>query len=204
MLASVSHVANVSGFAFGNTVSTDYPTVNGVGTTLAAAKTGTLTVRTDANTGTLTMTTGHGIPTGARIAIFWTDPTTLLKMCQHKVTVGTVATDSVPIDLGVGNDLPVAATAVTVQVTTDVDFLLESTVVDFLAASGSSYCHASFEAAAGTIIFATLVQSAALAYIWNSATGITAPITADVAKVWITNGDAAAANAIQIAAGSTL
>lgn len=78
--------------------------------TLNAAKTGTLATRTDANTGNLTMTAGHGITTGQIIDIYWDGGV------QYAVTVGTVATNDVPIDLGVGDDLPAQDTAITAVV----------------------------------------------------------------------------------------
>ncbi|WP_020472480.1 hypothetical protein [Zavarzinella formosa] len=79
---------------------------------VAGAKTGTLTTRTDANTGTLTMDAGHGITTGARLDLYWATGSRL------GMTVGTVSVNSVPIDLGSGDDLPVASppTAITAKV----------------------------------------------------------------------------------------
>ena len=78
---------------------------------LAVAKIGQLTTRTDANTGTLTMAASHGITTGARLDIFWTEAG--VKGARYGVTVGTVSVNSVPIDLGAGDDLPTNLTAVT-------------------------------------------------------------------------------------------
>lgn len=75
--------------------------------TVAAAKVGQLTTRTDANTGTLTMSGGHGITDGDVIDIYWTGGS------QRGATVGTVATNSVPIDGGIGDDLPTNLTAIT-------------------------------------------------------------------------------------------
>jgi hypothetical protein len=75
--------------------------------TVAAAKSGTLHIRTSATVGTLTLADNHGITTGNKIDIYWSGG------CRRGVTVGTVATNEVPFSLGTGNDLPVAATAVT-------------------------------------------------------------------------------------------
>src|SRR5678815_5092823 len=76
---------------------------------LAAAKVGQLTTRTDNDTGTLTMVAGHGITTGARLDIFWEEAG--VKGARYGVTVGTVATNSVPFDLGAGDNLPTNLTA---------------------------------------------------------------------------------------------
>jgi hypothetical protein len=86
--------------------------------TLAAAKTGTLTTRTDNDTGTLTMTAGHGITTGQTLDVYWAGGQ------RRGMTVGTVATNSVPIDGGAGDNLPANTTAITAMVPTSVPFLL--------------------------------------------------------------------------------
>jgi hypothetical protein len=84
--------------------------------TAAAAKIGQLTTRTDNNTGTLTMDSGHGITTGARLDLYWDGGS------QRGITVGTVSVDSVPFDLGVGDNLPANLTAITAAVPTEESF----------------------------------------------------------------------------------
>jgi hypothetical protein len=74
---------------------------------IAAAKTGTLTTRTNNTTGTLTMSAGHGFNTGDKIALFWAGGS------QRDVTLGTVSGNSVPFSGGTGDDLPAATTAIT-------------------------------------------------------------------------------------------
>lgn len=93
-----------------------------------AAKTGALTTRTDANTGTLTMDTGHGITTGAKLSIFWNGGS------RSNVTVGTVATNSVPFDLGSGDDLPDDETPITAMVPVERTFAVAG---DDIVALGS-------------------------------------------------------------------
>ena len=95
--------------------------------TLNAAKAGVLTTRTDDNTGTLTMTTGHGITTGQIVDIFWSGGV------QRTVTVGTVSVDSVPFDLGIGDNLPIAMTAVTVCVQKAINLAIDGDNADFVA-----------------------------------------------------------------------
>lgn len=75
---------------------------------------GTLTTRTDNNTGVLTLEAGHGIATGNTICIYWT--VAGVNGHQRRSTVGTVSVNSVPIDLGVGDNLPIATTPVIVCV----------------------------------------------------------------------------------------
>lgn len=81
-----------------------------VAPSIPAAKSGTLTTRTDDDTGILTMTSGHGITTGQKLDVFWAGGS------RRNMTVGTVATNSVPIDLGSGDNLPAASTAITAMV----------------------------------------------------------------------------------------
>lgn len=86
--------------------------------TVTAAKTGTLSTRTDDNTGTLTMSSGHGFTDGQRLDIYWTGGS------RRGVVIGTVATNSVPIDLGSGDNLPTATTAITAKVPTEEVFVV--------------------------------------------------------------------------------
>lgn len=95
--------------------------------TLAAAKTGTLTTRSDANTGTLTMSASHGIVDGDIIDIYWAGGV------QYGVTVGTVSVNSVPIDLGIGDDLPIATTAITAVVQSSINLAIDGDNADFIA-----------------------------------------------------------------------
>lgn len=76
-----------------------------------AAKSGTLTTRTSASVGTLTMSPGHGITTGQKADLYFSNG-----LIRYNVLIGTVATNSVPISGGGGDDLPAASTAVTVSV----------------------------------------------------------------------------------------
>ncbi len=95
--------------------------------TLNVAKTGTLSTRTDNNTGTLTMDSGHGITNGQIVDIYWSGGV------QRTVTVGTVSTNSVPFDLGIGDNLPIATTAVTVCVQKAINLAIDGDNADIVA-----------------------------------------------------------------------
>jgi hypothetical protein len=99
----------------------------GLEDTLSAAKSGTLTTRTDDNTGTLTMDSGHGLTTGQIVDIYWTTGV------QRTVTLGTVSTNSIPIDSGIGDNLPSASTAVTVCVQKSINLAIDGDNTDILA-----------------------------------------------------------------------
>lgn len=87
---------------------------------LPIARAGTLTTRSDDNTGTITMASGsHTIATGNVVDIYWAGGV------QYGVTVGTVSTTSVPIDLGIGDNLPIANTVVTVVPQTTINIAID-------------------------------------------------------------------------------
>ena len=156
---------------------------------VAVAKVGQLTTRTDANTGTLTMVGGHGITTGAFLFLFWDDPTTGLPKGRRTI-VGTVSVNSVPIDLGAGDDLPVNLTAVTACVAVP-----ESAIV-----TGDNIAAIRFHSTRrGTVQLtdgsdaehyaAELTPENGYTYIWYNSSGVTNPVAGDtVSKVKFGNG----------------
>jgi hypothetical protein len=99
----------------------------GLEETANAAKTGTLSTRTDNTDGELTMTAGHGITTGQIIDLYWTGGV------RYGVIVGTVATNAVPISGGAGDNLPTASTAITAVVQLSVNLAIDGDETDILA-----------------------------------------------------------------------
>lgn len=171
---------------------------------LAAAKVGQLTTRTDNDTGTLTMNPGHGIGTGNRLDVYWTEGG--VKGARRGMTVGTVSGDSVPIDGGAGDNLPTNLTAVTAQVPASENFAVVGNDVQFIFAKASRR---------GIIVFAdgSNVELAALAteiqgdssnngYQWYTGSGITNPLSGDtVVKVFFSNGDSTGTNEMIVGVG---
>jgi hypothetical protein len=140
-----------------------------------AAKTGTLTTRTDANTGTLTMSSGHGFTDGVKVDVFWATGK------RRNMTVGTVATNSVPIDGGSGDDLPTAATAITAMVPTAVDFTVDGDNVVVLAASAGVPGYVVFvESGPTDISAATYSVDQNDGANWTDAIGTTNPLASKV------------------------
>ncbi len=88
--------------------------------TFGVAKIGQLTTRTDSNTGILTMAASHGITTAARLDVYWSGG------ARYGMTVGTVSINTVPIDLGGGDNLPDVNTAVTAMIPTQHAFAMEA------------------------------------------------------------------------------
>lgn len=99
----------------------------GLEDTLTAAKAGTLSTRTDDDTGTLTMEAGHGITTGQVIDVYWSGGV------QYGVTVGTVSTNSVPIDTGSGDVLPAQDTVITAVVQKSINLAIDGDETDIIA-----------------------------------------------------------------------
>ena len=76
--------------------------------TLPAGKSGTLTTRTDDNTGIVTVASGHGITGSDTVDVYWA--------AGRRYGVDVTATDAttISIDLGAGDNLPAASTAVVI------------------------------------------------------------------------------------------
>lgn len=162
----------------------------GLEDTLTDAKSGTLTTRTSDTVGTLTMAAGHGITTGQIIDIYWTGGV------QYGVTVGTVATNSVPISLGDGDNLPTAATVITAVVQKSINLAIDGDNADILAIvletidkSLRTAAHVQFRDAADAEI-AEIDLVANVPQVWDLAGGSANPFTGNP----ITNLKASQAN----------
>lgn len=181
-----SDMCTVLGYQFPNreTVSADGSIIKT--TSVAAAKTGTLTTRTDANTGELTMAASHGITTGARLDLYWDGGS------RRGITVGTVATNAVPIDLGSGDDLPADETVITAMVPTEEAFTVSGSTVTAIAL---------FSDVAGQIVFCASDETEIKAYsvgdvsggaqsmIWTAGRDADNPVTGGaITKVYFSHG----------------
>jgi len=152
----------------------------GLEETLNSAKTGVLTTRSDDNTGTLTMTAGHGLTTGQIVDIYWTGGV------QYGVTLGTVSTNSVPIDLGIGDDLPAQDTAVTVCVQTAINQLIDGdeaeiigVILETIDRNLRTASHVQFRDASNAEI-AEIDLVANIPQIWDLAGGAANPFTGNI------------------------
>jgi hypothetical protein len=167
--------------------------------TVAAAKVGQLTTRTDNETGTLTMSSGHGITTGQIIDLYWDGGS------RRGITVGTVATNSVPIgadDSGEGDNLPTNLTAITACVRQE----------EALAVVGNNVVAIEYYAdRRGTITFADGSDAELAASIdglglnqersqlWYETRNATNPLAGDtVAKVFFSNGDSTGSATLRV------
>jgi hypothetical protein len=170
--------------------------------TLDVARSGTLTTRTNNNSGTLTLEAGHGITTGNRLDLFWLDPTTGQQRCQHKITAGTVSGNSVPISAGVGDNLPLAATAVTVQRVSELDFLLNTPDLIALSVGANAGGKVVLEKADGTVVHHQTLTPGGGGATWLAGSGAS-PVSDTVAKAFLSNASSLSPNTIQVLAGLT-
>ena len=201
---SISNTLRVSGnvgslsFSKSSTVSAGGEV--SVSETLAAAKVGQLTTRTNTTTGTLTMAASHGITDAAKIDLYWTEGG--VDGRRYNVVVGTVSTNSVPISGGSGDNLPTNLTAITAQV--QVVFscstgLKAATLIALLLATSRG--HSEFRQADNTVVLAMDLVADQLEF-WNDALVLHGSVPIDftlATKVALTQASSAATAAFQAA-----
>lgn len=146
---------------------------------VAGAKSGTLTTRTDDNTGTFTMASGHGFSTSDKVDVFWSGG-------SRRQMDATVTGDSVVLDGGSGDVLPAATTAITAMTPTSVSMAFTGNDIEALAAS----CPLNvsgwvvFKASGGSDIAVFRIPAGEVSKVWASGLGITNPLaSATVATV---------------------
>lgn len=151
---------------------------------IPAAKSGSVTTRTDDNTGVVTMSAGHGFTTGQKVDVFWTGG-------SRRGMDATVATNAVTVDGGSGDALPVVSTAITAMVPTSVPMAFAGDDLDALsvecplAVSGWVV----FKDAGGTVRASYQIPSGTRAKTWAKDLGITNPLASQtVATVEFSHG----------------
>lgn len=172
-------------------------TING-GTSLqsevsiAAAKVGQLTTRTNNTDGTLTMVAGHGFATSDIIDLYWNGG------CRVNVTVGTVATNSVPISGGTGDNLPANLTAITAMKPTSIDIAFDATELYAMAFFCDAIGSASFmESTTVHLKWTTLAVSQALG--WTNQDATSNPLsTNSVGVIKLSHGDSTSARTARV------
>lgn len=147
--------------------------------TLGTAKPGTLTTRTDDDTGTVTMTGGHGLSTG-RMDVYWATGS------RYGMT-GTVTVNSIAIDGGAGDNLPIATTALTLIAPTSEPVTLTGDNCVSLGVNCPAGGRVVFADASNATIFAVPERSTTnTSYVWTSGDGGTNPLAGGaVAKVFL-------------------
>ena len=185
-----SFVIGQLNFAISATLSSDLSTT--FSESVPIAKSGTLTTRTDDNTGTLTMASGHGITTGQRLDIYWSTGR------RYTVLVGTVSGNSVPFDLGGGDNLPAVDTTITAMVPIEEPCVVTGNNVTSIFAGCAVTSTIVFVDGSYNILHAiTLTTTTTPSYVWTSNDGGTNPLAGDSpTKILISHGDLTAAQTI--------
>ena len=161
---------------------------------VAAAKTGTLTTRTNTTDGTITLDAGHGLTTGTK-DIFWSGGS------RSQVTC-TITVNACVITGGSGDDLPALNTAMTVSdLTSESVVFTGDNAVGALAYSnlGSAFQNTDlngyvyFTLSDDTIVKTYKLTALIPALSWDGAAVSTNPFAgAAVAKVKYSNGNTTA------------
>jgi len=205
MSVSLTYSASVSGsgLSIQSAVVRSGSASVGLVESLSAAKTGTLSTRTDNTDGELTMSASHGITTAAVIDLYWT--VAGVPGVRYGVVVGTVATNAVPISGGAGDNLPIETTAITAVLPTTANVLIDGDNTKLIAvelkttdASLRTAGHVSFRDASADLI-AELDLVTNVPRIYDIEGGATNPFTGDVITyIQASNGNSSTAATLQI------
>lgn len=193
--AKMTRKATLQGVSYNSTIEKAADNVATFDADLAAAKTGALTTRTDNDTGTLTMAAGHGIATGARLDVYWDGG------CRYGMTVGTVATNSVPVDGGAGDNLPAAATEITAMVPDSEALVVTgNNAVGLLTSTTSQAQAVAVLATSGDVLIKACVmnEDGGNSYTYLSGDGQSNPVSGGaISKVFLSHGDSTATRKVR-------
>lgn len=166
---------------------------------IPAAKSGSLTTRTDDDTGVVTLSTGHGITTGARVDAYW--EVGGVKGYRYGMAA-TVAGDAVTVDGGAGDNLPVATSTVILAVAQEFDFDLTGDNVKVLAFFSEVRGLFVLEDDIGGVLYVKHHPDSNQASGWYSDSGETNPIAGDtVAKAFMSHNSTSDVRTMRIGAG---
>jgi hypothetical protein len=189
--ATINVSASVAGLSIQSSITRTATGNGGQEVSVAAAKTGTLSTRTDDNTGVVTLAADHGIVSADVVDVYWSGG------LRYGMTATVVSNDAT-LDGGAGTALPAQGTAVTVckQTTLDCDF--DGDKLEAIVVSANKRCSVVFEDSTNAVLKALEIVNEP--WTWAADTGIAAQITGNpVDEVKVSNGDSTAAAAIKIA-----
>ena len=172
---------------------------------LAAGKTVTAWVKTDANTAACNLPSGHGYSNG-KMDVYWLDGSTEKR--RYGVD-GTISTNALSLDGGTGDDFPASATTdVVVCKQTIINLAIDGDNVailglgiDVAASTGHGSRLTFFDAitAGGSAVGSGLYLSPNTPQIYHVAAGVTNPLTgAPILSLVASNGDATYAATLKI------
>jgi hypothetical protein len=189
---TMTQAASIAGVTISGSVVRTASGLIGQDLSLAVAKVGQLTTRTNDTQGVITLVALHGITTG-KVDIYWTGG------MRYGVDA-TVVVNACTITGGAGDNLPSNLTAVTVCVPTTVDIDFSGDLLEILAAVATKRSHVDFLASGGSSLLA-IELTAGAPWFWCSDLGVTNPLAGDtVASATVSNGDSTGASALKIGA----
>ena len=167
---TITSAVNVAGLTFNSQLSQTEDAGMTQNFTLTVGQAGTLSTRTSGTVGTATLGVAHGITTGQTVDLYWVGGS------RRGVTVGTVATLSVPFSLGSGDDLPIQTTAITFSPISEANMDFDAEDMQFLASmiAGSAGQLVFLTDADAEIANFTLASNVAL--VWFTDNGFDNPI----------------------------
>lgn len=162
---------------------------------LVKAQSGTLGTRTDNDTGVVTCGAGHGIETGDKVMVFWTDTGVRKSRTDMDATVDGTA---VTIDGGDGDNLPDQDSTVLVSVQTDLAAAFDGDNMEAIAATCSRDATVVFYDSGDAVLLKQELY-AGNAWVWQDGQGTTTPITGNaVAKISAAIRDTAGDGALKV------
>lgn len=157
---------------------------------LPAAKTGTLTTRTDANTGIVTAQAGHGFITGDTIDVYW-------GAGLHSSMTATASGNAITLDGGEGTDLPVTTTPVTLSKRVAIEQGFDGALLTLMLVGLSQRGSVRFQDDTVPVLSVNLPGSEA--YSWASGLGVVNPLAATtVVQIFCSNQSSSSTNTITI------
>jgi len=183
---TLATVASIGGITVNETIrkTGDHPNVYS-GIALAAGKSASAWVKTDADTAACNLTAGHGYSSG-KMDVFWT--TAGVPKCRYDVDV-TVSVNALALDGGAGDDFPESAvTDVVVTVVQQVNTAIDGDAAVMLVLHSTVAASVYFEDADGDSI-AQFDLVADEPSTWHDTSGLTNPITGDpITVAFVSNG----------------
>jgi hypothetical protein len=155
---------------------------------LAAAKVGTLTIRTNNTDGSLTMSAGHGITTGVSLDIYWNVGG--VPGSRRGAVVGTVAGNVVPFTGGAGDNLPIATSPITAMIPISFAMPFNGDNVVVIAGTCDAPCTIVFATVDNVERYAIVTKLANQVLDWYQNNGTVNPLlTRAITQVFVTHGD---------------
>jgi len=159
---------------------------------LAAAKSGTLSTRTDDNTGILTLGAGHGISAGDVVDVYWTGG------MRYGMDVTADDATTITVDLGAGDVLPAQDSAVIACKVTTINSDWDGDDLSMIAVHSTKRASIDFLDSGG----ASIDQQELTAnepWIWVKDQGIANPLTGNaVDDIRVSTAETSATTAIKI------